>query len=83
MWPYLELKGVTLAAMGQLSEATCVFIKGLDIAPHRPGLWKGKGQTELRLGYYRDALDCFNKVLELVPEDEGAAKEKQKVFACA
>jgi len=63
-----------------LTEALAAFNGGLDIAPHRLGLWKGKADVSCRLGNYREALDCFNRALELSPGDVEIEMRKQRAL---
>lgn len=41
----------------------------LKLSPNRSEAWYNEGSTLLKLGRYQEALECYNKVLELDKND--------------
>lgn len=49
------------------------FEKALEIDPNDHRIWNHRGITLRSMGRYDEAIDCFNKSLELVPKDLDAS----------
>lgn len=49
------------------------FEKALELDPNDHRIWNHKGITLRSMGRYNEAIDCFNKSLELVPKDLDAS----------
>ena len=70
----------SLVARGKLSldelkfdEALSYFEQALLLDQNNPELWNYKGVALRSMGRYNDAIDCFNKSLEIDPRDKNAS----------
>tara|TARA_B100001750_G_scaffold64695_1_gene51384 strand:- start:318 stop:545 length:228 start_codon:yes stop_codon:yes gene_type:complete len=55
---------------GKYSDALDSFQKALSLNQNNPDLWNLKGITLRSLGRYNEAIECFNKSLEIDPRDK-------------
>ena len=54
-------------------EALGVFEQALLLNQENPDLWNFKGIALRSLGRYEEAMECFNKSLEIDPRDKYAS----------
>ena len=69
----LVKKGKTLLEENKFEEALGFFEQALLLNQNDPELWNNKGVALRSIGRYDEALDCFNKSLELDPRDKTAS----------
>ncbi len=65
----LVKKGKSLLVEGNLEDALAYFEQAVLLSPKDPDIWNQKGAALRSLGRYDEALECFNKSLELDPAD--------------
>jgi len=58
---------------GQYDDALNLFQKAILLNRSDPDLWNLKGITLRSLGRYNEAIECFNKSLEIDPRDKNAS----------
>jgi len=58
---------------GQYDDALNVFQKAILLNRNDPDLWNLKGIALRSLGRYNEAIECFNKSLEIDPRDKNAS----------
>ena len=58
---------------GQYENALNSFEMALSLNQNNPDLWNLKGITLRSLGRYNEAIDCFNKSLEIDPRDKNTS----------
>ena len=58
---------------GQYDDALNLFQKAILLNLNDPDLWNLKGITLRSLGRYNEAIECFNKSLEIDPRDKNAS----------
>ena len=58
---------------GQYENALNSFEMALSLNKNNPDLWNLKGITLRSLGRYNEAVDCFNKSLEIDPRDKNSS----------
>ncbi len=58
---------------GQYENALNSFEMALSLNQNNPDLWNLKGITLRSLGRYNEAIDCFNKSLEIDPRDKNSS----------
>jgi Flp pilus assembly protein TadD len=58
---------------GQYDYALNLFQKAILLNKNDPDLWNLKGITLRSLGRYNEAIECFNKSLEIDPRDKNAS----------
>ena len=58
---------------GQYENALNSFEMALSLNQNNPDLWNLKGNTLRSLGRYNEAIDCFNKSLEIDPRDKNSS----------
>jgi len=58
---------------GQYDEALNLFQKAILLNRSDPDLWNLKGVTLRSLGRYNEAIECFNKSLEIDPRDKNTS----------
>ena len=63
-------KGKSLITEGNFEDALAYFEQALLLDRNNPDIWNQKGVTLRSLGRYDEALECFNKSLELDPADK-------------
>ena len=66
-------KGKHLLFEGNFEDALSHFEQAQVLEPKNPEIWNQKGATLRSLGRYDEALECFNKSLELDPTDKRAS----------
>ncbi len=66
-------KGKTLLEENKFEEALGFFEQALLLNQNDPQLWNYKGVALRSIGRYDEALECFNKSLELDPRDKTAS----------
>jgi len=66
-------KGKTLIEENKFEEALGFFEQALLLNQNDPQLWNYKGVALRSIGRYDEALECFNKSLELDPRDKTAS----------
>ena len=55
---------------GQYDDALNLFQKAILLNQNDPDLWNLKGIALRSLGRYNEAIECFNKSLEIDPRDK-------------
>lgn len=58
---------------GDFEQALSFFEQALLLEQSNPDLWNYKGITLRSLGRYDEAIECFNKSLEIDPRDKNAS----------
>nr|ACF09732.1 hypothetical protein [uncultured marine crenarchaeote KM3-86-C1] len=58
---------------GQYDDALNLFQKAISLNRNDPDLWNLKGIALRSLGRYNEAIECFNKSLEIDPRDKNAS----------
>jgi len=58
---------------GQYDDALNLFQKAILLNRYDPDLWNLKGIALRSLGRYNEAVECFNKSLEIDPRDKNAS----------
>ena len=58
---------------GKFEEALGFFEQALLLNQNDPQLWNHKGVALRSMGRYDEAIECFNKSLELDPRDKKAS----------
>ena len=58
---------------GQYDNALNLFQKAILLNRNDPDLWNLKGIALRSLGRYNEAIECFNKSLEIDPRDKNAS----------
>ena len=66
-------KGSQLIMDGNFEEALSYFDQATVIQPNNPDLLNKKGVALRGLGRYDEAIECFNKSLQLDPRDLDAS----------
>ncbi|QUC65311.1 tetratricopeptide repeat protein [Nitrosopumilus sp. K4] len=66
-------KGKSLLEEGNFEDALGYFDQALLLNQNDPELWNLKGVTLRSIGRYEEALECFNKSLEIDPRDKFAS----------
>jgi len=69
----LVKKGKILLEENKFEEALGFFEQALLLNQDDPELWNHKGVALRSIGRYDEALECFNKSLELDPRDKKAS----------
>ena len=69
----LVQKGKSHLQDGDFEEALAFFDQALLQDQTNPDLWNLKGVTLRSMGRYDEAVECFNKSLELDPRDKQAS----------
>jgi Flp pilus assembly protein TadD len=69
----LVKKGSRLLEEGKFEEALNFFDQALLSNQNDPELWNHKGVALRSMGRYDEAMECFNKSLELDPRDKTAS----------
>ena len=63
---------------GQYDDALNLFQKAILLNRNDPDLWNLKGIALRSLGRYNEAIECFNKSLEIDPRDKNASWQNYK-----
>ncbi len=66
----LVKKGKALLVDGNFEDALAYFEQALLLNQTDPDIWNHKGAALRSLGRYDEALECFNKSLEMDPADK-------------
>lgn len=66
----LVKKGKSLLVEGNFEDALAYFEQALLLSQNDPDIWNQKGAALRSLGRYDEALECFNKSLEMDPADK-------------
>ena len=66
-------KGKTLLEENKFEDALGYFEQAVLLNQNSPELWNYKGVALRSIGRYDEALECFNKSLELDPRDNTAS----------
>ena len=69
----LVQKGQVLMDDGKFFDALAFFEQALLMNQNNPDLWNNKGVALRSLGRYEEAMECFNKSLEIEPRDKYAS----------
>jgi len=76
----LDSKGYILAGLGKLEEALEYHQNAIKMDPQAEEKYYNKGKTHVKLQQYSEALECFDKALELNPYCEAAKKARNEVL---
>lgn len=66
-------KGKSFLEEERFDEALAFFEQALLLNQDDPDLWNYKGVTLRSIGRHQEAMDCFNKSLEIDPRDKKAS----------
>jgi Flp pilus assembly protein TadD len=66
----LVIKGKSFLEESQFENALGTFEQALLLNQNDPDLWNFKGVALRSLGRYEEAMECFNKSLEIEPRDK-------------
>lgn len=66
-------QGNSLLNEGKFEEALGFFEQALLLDQNNPELWNHKGVALRSIGRYDEAIECFNKSLEIDPRDKKAS----------
>ncbi len=66
----LVTKGQSLLKESKFDDALGFFEQALLLNQNDPDLWNHKGVALRSLGRYEEAMECFNKSLEIDPRDK-------------
>jgi len=66
-------KGQSFLEDGNFHDALGFFEQALLLNQDDPDLWNYKGIALRSLGRYEEAMECFNKSLEIDPRDKNAS----------
>ncbi len=66
-------QGNSLLNEGKFEEALGFFEQALLLDQNNPELWNFKGVALRSIGRYDEAIECFNKSLEIDPRDKRAS----------
>lgn len=69
----LVKKGKSLLEENKFEDSLGFFEQALLLNQNDPELWNYKGVALRSMGRYDEALECFNKSLELDPRDKKAS----------
>lgn len=69
----LVKQGNSLLNEGKFEEALGYFEQALLLDQTNPELWNYKGIALRSIGRYDEAIECFNKSLEIDPRDKTAS----------
>ncbi len=69
----LVKKGQSFLEDGKFTEALDFFEQALLLNQDDPDLWNSKGIALRSMGRYEEAMECFNKSLEIDPRDKHAS----------
>jgi len=69
----LVKKGQFLLEEGRFEDSLAFFEQALLLNQNDPELWNHKGVALRSMGRYDEALECFNKSLEIDPRDSTAS----------
>ena len=58
---------------GQYEDALNSFERAISLNQNDPDLWNLKGIALRSLGRYNEAVECFNKSLEIDPRDKDSS----------
>ena len=58
---------------GEYEDALNSFQKAISLKQNDPDLWNMKGIALRSLGRYNEAIECFNKSLEIDPRDKNSS----------
>ena len=58
---------------GEYENALNLFEQALSLNQNNPDLWNLKGIALRSLGRYNEAINCFNKSLEIDPRDKNSS----------
>ena len=58
---------------GKFEDALGYFEQALLLDQKNPELWNSKGVALRSIGRYDEAIECFNKSLEIDPRDKAAS----------
>mgnify|MGYP000903446371 CR=1 FL=1 len=58
---------------GEYESALNSFQRAISLNQHDPDLWNLKGIALRSLGRYNEAIECFNKSLEIDPRDKNSS----------
>ncbi len=58
---------------GNFNDALSYFEQAILLDQKNPDLWNLKGTVLRSLGRYNEAIDCFNKSLEIDPRDKNSS----------
>jgi tetratricopeptide (TPR) repeat protein len=69
----LVAKGQSFLEDGKFNDALGFFEQALLLNQDDPNLWNNKGIALRSMGRYEEAMECFNKSLEIDPRDKYAS----------
>ena len=69
----LIILGKSQLEKGDFGDALSSFEQAILLDQKNPNLWNLKGIALRSLGRYNEAIDCFNKSLEIDPRDKNSS----------
>ena len=69
----LVTKGKSFLEESKFEKALGFFEQALLLNQNDPDLWNFKGVVLRSLGRYEEAMECFNKSLQIDPRDKSAS----------
>ena len=66
-------KGTAKLDEGKFEDALGYFEQALLLDQKNPELWNSKGVALRSIGRYDEAIECFNKSLEIDPREKAAS----------
>ncbi len=77
----MKKKGEILVQLHREHEAVDAFAEAANLDPHNKWIWFERGQTDMSLKEWRQALADFSNVIKIDPGDSRAYLARAKVYA--
>ena len=74
-------KGLIFKKINKCEEANMCYDRAISIKPTYPNSWINKGVLLGSQGKIREAIECFNVVLEIAPGNKQAKRDKETLQA--
>ena len=69
----IVLKGERFMEIGQSQDALACFEQAIVLNANDPDLWNSKASALRSMGRYEEAIECFNRSLEIDPRDKNSS----------